>query len=196
MSATCREQRREQHAGEAGEHAGQHPRRHAHPVGVDAGELGHPRALDHRPHPQPERRVPEQQRSARPRPTTVIADRREVVAADEHRRRTGCTTWSPFGTIPCVPYCGFWPNQSFRICGIATSRPSTVTSLRDRRRGAQIAEQHAVEEEPEQRRDDDHRDDERERDRPVVPDAQRRSRPRRTTNACAPNARLKTPDVL
>ena len=31
-------------------------------VGVDAGELGHARALDHRPHPQAERGVPEQQR--------------------------------------------------------------------------------------------------------------------------------------
>ena len=48
------EERGEQHAGEAGEQARQHPREGPDAVGVDPGELGHARALDHRPHLQPE----------------------------------------------------------------------------------------------------------------------------------------------
>ena len=54
VGGELREERREQHAGEPGEQARQHPRERAHPVGVDARELGHPRALDHGPHPQPD----------------------------------------------------------------------------------------------------------------------------------------------
>ncbi len=65
VGGELREQRCEQHSGEPGEQARQHPRERAHAVGVDARERGHARALDHRPHPQTDGRVPEQQRQRR-----------------------------------------------------------------------------------------------------------------------------------
>ena len=47
---------RDQHAGHAGEQRRQRPREGRHPVGGDAVELGHPGALDDRPHPQADAR--------------------------------------------------------------------------------------------------------------------------------------------
>ena len=55
-----RQRGRDEHAGHAREQARHHPRGRAHAVGVDAGELGHARALDDRAHAQPERRVAEE----------------------------------------------------------------------------------------------------------------------------------------
>ena len=97
------------------------------PVGVDARELGHARALDDRPHPQPERGVAEQQREP-DHGDERDHDRGEVVAVEEHRTERVVHVVAVGDDALSRPYCGGRRTTSSTICGIATSRPSTVTS--------------------------------------------------------------------
>ena len=142
-----------------------HPRGRAHAVGVDARQLGHPRALDDRAHAQAERRVAEEhEQRAHDRDRH---DRgRDVVTAQEHlaervvRSRT-------------------LGHDALRLERRADVEEQ-LHDLRDRdeqtqRRdqpghrwcGAQVPEQHPVEHEAQQRREDE-RDQHRDRDREVV----------------------------
>ena len=59
------EPRGDEHAGQPGEERRQRPGERRHPVGGDAVQLGHPRALDDRPHPQADRGEPEQRAERR-----------------------------------------------------------------------------------------------------------------------------------
>ena len=157
-----------------------------------------PRALDHRPHPQPERGVAEQQRRA------ASTDDRRCAMSDRHlvavERVVAEVVERVLVGAPDRRRCrtsGSAPNHSFTISGIATSRPSDGDELR---RSASAVRRYRNRNrsrtKPSSGATTNDREEERRDDRPLVADVERRSRPRPTTNACAPNARLNTPDVL
>ena len=103
-----------------------HPRGRAHAVGVDARELGHPRALDDRPHAQAERRVPEEhEQRAHDRDRH---DRgREVVAAQEHLAER-VVRGRAVGHDALRLERRADVEEQLHDLGIATSRPSVVTN--------------------------------------------------------------------
>ena len=191
------EPRRDEHAGQPGEEARQRPAERRHPVGVDAVELGHPRALDHRPHAQADRREPEEQRRARPWPSTRDDHRHQLVAAERVDAEgvvedVGAAGHDALGRLPGH---GSKSTTMSKSAGSATVSPRATTSLATGEARAQVAEDQPLEHQPEQRREHEHRQDERRDDRPA-PLGVGLEEHAADTYAWAPKARLKTPDVL
>ncbi len=164
-----REQRCDEHTGEAGEEARQHPRERADPVRVDARELGHPRALDDRPHPQPDPGVAEQERQEDHRDDRgdhggglVAVDRVVTPAVDAELVR-------PDRRHPVERVV---PDPELHDLGQRDEEAEGHDKLRHRGRRAEAAEEEPLEDEPDQGRRHEHRGQERRDVRPVALDAQ------------------------
>ena len=178
-------ERREQHTGEPGEQARQHPGDHAHALRVDARELDHPRALDHSTHLQAQRRVAEEQ------PEEEHCEQRDddrdhpigrdvVVAEVEDAERGIEPEVLPERPAASVLLHAEHHRDARRGIAVlvAEERPDDLghrqeeAERRDElhlpRRGPHVAEQTTVEDQPDQRTDDEHRHDEPQPQRVLV----------------------------